>query len=246
MKKSVYSIAATALLLFSCNQQDEEPIITKLDGTSKSLQVAIYASPDIYEVGFNHHTQKEEKIKLSYNRQVFVDLDAISETKEANVLGVHYNDESYVKLDVWDTEKDHASGIDGWDIVLSPYNGKTDNGSGVLVPYILTGALINKSVVKALRINKSETELRGDTYISFDEINYEDASRLELSSEVDAIGSDWKKLDFSTFTYKMVENQYYIIKTSEGVFFKLTFTSFYNDDLEKGYPEFKFQRILKE
>ncbi|WP_152286371.1 HmuY family protein [Flavicella marina] len=246
MKKSIYTILSAALFLFSCGEENREIIVPTLDTSSKHLQVAIYSAPDVYEEGFNHHTQQVEQIKLSYNRQVFVDLDAVSETKEATTLGVHYNDDAYVKLDVWDIDKDHATGVDGWDIVLSPYNGRTDNGSGTLVPYSLTGALTNKGNVTALRINKSEVESNGDTFISYDAINYENASRLELSSEVDAVGSDWKQLDFATFTYKIVEDQYYIIKTTEGVFFKLAFTSFYNDDLEKGHPALQFQRLIKE
>ena len=194
--------------------------------------------------GFNHHTQEIEQIQLDYNREVFVDLDAASSTSNADTLGVHYNDSDYVKLDVWDAENDTAQGIDGWDIVFANYNGKTDDGSGTLVPYRLTGALINKGKVTAIRLNKEELESEGGSFVSYDAISYEVAHEIALSAEVDAVGSDWKILDFATFTYKMVDDQYYLIKTTEGVLFKLSFTSFYNENLDKGHPAFKFQRII--
>jgi hypothetical protein len=246
MKKSILTITSLAFVLFSCTEKDDPIIEPTLDGSSKSVQVAIYSSPDVYEEGFNHQTQQVEEIKLSYNTQVYVDLDTASEDTDVKTLSVHYNDENYVKLDVWDTDKDHATGTEGWDIVLAPYNGRADDGSGTLIPYEVTGALINKGNVTALRLNKTELEAENDTFISYNDITYADAENLTLSAEVDAIGHDWKALDFATFTYKMVEDQYYIIKTTEGVYFKLAFTSFYNDNLEKGFPEFKFQRILLE
>lgn len=245
MKNSIIASLLCAFVLFSCGENNDLIIAPNLDSSSKILQVALYNSPDVYEEGFNHHTQTIEQIKLDYNRQVFVDLDAASSTSNADTLGVHYSDADFVKLDVWDVEKDNAQGIDGWDLVLANYNGKTDDGTGTLVPYRLTGALINKGKVTAIRLNKAALENNGDTYVSYDEISYDIANTITLSADVDAIGSDWKVLDFATFTYKMVEEQYYIIKTTEGVLFKLAFTGFYNDDLDKGHPSFKFQRILE-
>lgn len=244
MKKSIFASLVLSVLLFSCTEEDTVTI-PPLDDSSYALQVSLYSTPDVYEEGFNHQTQQVEQVKLSYNRQVFVNLDAASASSNADTLGVHYNDEAYVKLDVWDTEKDHAEGSEGWDIVLAYYNGKTHDGTE-LVPYMMTGALINKGEVKAIRLNKEELEEEGQSFVSYEDVTYEDAMKLSLSSEVDAIGSDWKVLDFLTFTYKIVENQYYIIETTEGVYFKLAFTSFYNDDLEKGYPAFKFQRLIAE
>ncbi|WP_044206299.1 HmuY family protein [Flammeovirga sp. OC4] len=247
MKKSIFASLLLSAALFSCSEEDTVtvPSIPPLDGSSYTLQVPLYSTPDVYEEGFNHHTQQVEEVKLSYNRQVFVDLDAASLTSNADTLGYHYNDEEYVKFDVWDTEKDHAEGSEGWDIVLAYYNGKAHDGTEY-VPYMMTGALVNKGETKAIRLNKEELEEGGETFISYDEVSYADAMNLTLSSEVDAIGSDWKALDFATFTYKIVENQYYIIETTDGVFFKLAFTGFYNDDLEQGYPAFKFQRLIAE
>lgn len=245
MKKSIFASILCSFALFSCSEN--EPSVPVLDDSSYSLQVSLYSTPDVYEEGFNHHTQQVEQVKLGYNRQVFVNLDAASTASNADTLGYHYNDAEYVKLDVWNTEKDHAEGNEGWDIVLAYYNGKTFNPeTNTEVPYMMTGALINKGEVKAVRLNKEEIETEGQTFISYDDVSYEDAMSLTLSTDVDAIGSDWKALNFQTFTYEIVADQYYIIETNDGVFFKLAFTSFYNDDLEKGFPIFKFQRLIAE
>ena len=155
MKNSIITSILCSFLLMACGE-DTDPIIPQepgLDGSSYSLQVSLHSSPEVFVEGFNHHTQQVEQIQLDYNRQVFVDLDAASETSNADVLGIHYNDDAFVKLDVWDDTKDHAQGIDGWDIVLSNYNGRLDN-QGTLVLYSVTGALVSKGNVQAIRLNK--------------------------------------------------------------------------------------------
>jgi hypothetical protein len=247
MKNSIITSILCSFLLMACSE-DTDPIILQepgLDGSSYSLQVSLHSSPEVFEEGFNHHTQQVEQIQLDYNRQVFVDLDAASETSNADVLGVHYNEDSFVKLDVWDDTKDHVEGIDGWDIVLSNYNGRVDS-QGTLVPYGVTGALINKGKVQAIRLHKEEIEEQGGTFISYDAITYDQAVEFTLDSEVDAIGHDWKSYSFASSSFVMIEDQYYIIKSTEGLYFKLAFTSFYDDNLDKGNPKFIFQRILAE
>lgn len=245
MKKTIFASVLCAFTFFSCTE--DEVSIPVLDDSSYTLQTPLYSTPDVYEEGFNHHTQQVEQVKLSYNRQVFVNLDAANATTDADTLGYHYNDSEYVKLDVWDPAKDTAEGNEGWDIVLAYYNGKTFNpDTNEEVPYMMTGALINKGEAKAVRLNKTEIEAEGQTFVSYEDVSYEDAMKLTLSSDIDVIGSDWKKLNFATFTYEIVADQYYIIESTDGVFFKLAFTSFYNDALEKGFPTFKFQRLIAE
>lgn len=246
MKNSIITLLLISFVLYSCGEDKEPIIIQPLDSSSKTLQVAIYSSPDVYTEGYNHNTQQVEQIKLDYNRQVFVDLDAASSTSNADTLAVHYNDSEYVKFDVWDEENDHAQGLDGWDIALAPYNGRVDVGTGELVEYSVTGALINKGVVSAIRINKEELEADNGTFVAYEDITYKIASEISLSEEVDAIGHDWKSFSFATYTFEIVEYQYYIIKSTEGELFKLAFTSFYSEDLDKGYPKFMFQRIVDE
>ncbi|MGL1886359.1 MAG: HmuY family protein [Reichenbachiella sp.] len=230
----------SATIFVAC---EEEKVTPPLSTEENEMQVPLHGSPEVFAEGFNHATQQIEQIPLSYNRQVFIDLDAVSETSNADTLGLHYNDDAYTAFDIWEDGQDVADGMVGWDIVLAHYNGRTeDPGTGEDVPYMVTGALINKGVVKALKIT---TDSEG--FVSYATLTYQDAVSLTLSEEVDVIGSDWKVFDFATYLYQIVEDQYYVIETTDGVFFKLVFTSFYCDvDGSKGFPKFKFERLIAE
>ncbi|AZQ60890.1 hypothetical protein EI427_01275 [Flammeovirga pectinis] len=245
MKKLV-TLFIASLFITACTDDNNEPSVPE-DTSSHEIQVALYSTPDV-EVEMIGHDGQPAKTKLSYNRQVFVDLDAATETTNADTLGYHWNDAKYTHFDLWETGKDVAEGSQGWDLALAYYNGKTlDPSSGTEVPYMMTGGLINKGEVKAIRLNKEEIEAEGQTFVAYNNITYADANKLSLNEDVDAIGSDWKALDFATFTYQIVADQYYIIESSDQKLYKLAFTGFYSDeDGTKGFPKFKFQRLIAE
>lgn len=227
-------------LVTACSDDSATPLSTE----ENQLQVALYAKPDVLVETFNHHTQQVEEIPLAYNRQVFVDLDASTDTENADTTGVHYNDNDYKAFDLWETGGDAVTGPAGWDIVFAYYNGKTMNPeTQEEVPYMMTGALLNKGQVKALKITE---ETAG--YVAYDVLNHEAASALTLGNDLHTVGSDWKYVDFQdNYRFKIVANQYYLIETTDGVLFKLAFTGFYSDsDGTKGFPKFKFERLIAE
>ncbi|MDW7692917.1 HmuY family protein [Flammeovirgaceae bacterium SG7u.111] len=244
MKKQLFTILIGAVaLLTSCGEDDPDPLFSG----ENEVQVSLYSKPDV-TIQTTDHSGNPIDQTLSYNRQVFVDLDAVSETTGADTMAVHYSDASYTHFDLWTAGADEATGSEGWDIVLAWYNGKAfDPSTSTYIPYMMTGALINKGVVQALKLNKEAIEEEGKTFISYDDVTFDDAEGMTLSADVAAIGEDWKKLNFSNFQYEMVADQYYIIKSTNGVYFKLAFTGFYSDnDGTKGFPKFKFERILAE
>lgn len=55
----------------------------------------------------------------------------------------------------------------------------------------------------------------------------------------DAVGYEWKEYDFDLAVYTVFPERVYIIEDSEGQFFKLHFTDFYNDQGERGCPTFE-------
>ncbi|WP_109831812.1 HmuY family protein [Reichenbachiella versicolor] len=233
MKKyTLLMMLVGAIMFAACEEEEPAPYAGE-----DELQVAMYSSPDVYEEAYNHHTRKEEKIKLDYNRQVFVDLDALSETVAADTLGIHKSSDDFTEFDLWEEGKDVAEGMEGWDIVFSQYNGRVDDGTGTgaLTAYSVTGVLLNKGVTSAVKV----------TDIDYSNITVSEVEELTLSTEVDVIGHAWKQLDFSTFLFEIVANEFFVIKTTDGMYFKLAFTSFYNDEGVKGFPKFKFERILK-
>ncbi len=239
-----YTLLITLLSMVVFMACEEEETVAPLSTAENELQVALYGNPEVLIEGFNHQTQQVEMVALDYNRQVFVDLDAATDDTTADTLGLHYNDTNFTHFDLWEDGADVAAGTSGWDLVFARYNGRVDDGSGTgtMTEYIVTGALINKGTTKAVKVTSESTN-----FVSYDALTYDDAMAMTLSSEVDAIGHDWKALDFSTFLFAIVENQYYVIESTDGVLFKLAFTGFYDDETgTKGFPKFKFERLIAE
>ena len=119
-----------------------------------------------------------------------------------------------------------------WDLMFTAYTHLFKDYDPPL-PYRVSGVLIN-------RFNTLVSE---DTTYNFNEINYDlvqNSSTLEYVSDIDVIGYDWKPYN-GTFTIK--ENLNYVIKTNSGLYFKLRFVDFYNDNGVKGSPKFEFQKL---
>ncbi len=100
------------------------------------------------------------------------------------------------------------------------------------VPYWVCGVLLNRSEVKACKIDDK----------AYETINLSDTLQHPLTNRPDAIGYDWKKWDFTLARYSYPAFSY-IIKDSEGFYFKLRFLTFENDLGQKGYPTFEFQKL---
>ena len=119
-----------------------------------------------------------------------------------------------------------------WDLMFTAYTHIFDfNGSPL--PYRVSGVLINRY----------NTYVAEDTTLDYNEINYNNIinnNNLVYSNNIDVIGYNWKTYSGS---FTIVENLNYIIKTSAGLYFKLRFIDFYNDNGVKGCPKFEFQQL---
>lgn len=119
-----------------------------------------------------------------------------------------------------------------WDLMFTAYTHIFDfNGSPL--PYRVSGVLINRY----------KTYVAEDTTLDYNEINYNNIinnNNLVYSNNIDVIGYNWKTYSGS---FTIVENLNYIIKTSAGLYFKLRFIDFYNDNGVKGCPKFEFQQL---
>ena len=124
-----------------------------------------------------------------------------------------------------------------WDLLFTQYTTLLYTNEGEPYPYLLTGVLNNQAGVIVAQ----------DTSYNFAEYNVDIAENLEFTTALDEIGYDWKDVvgDVSSgnVSYVIVEGRNYVIKDAEGFYFKLRFISFYNNDGQKGYPTFEFQRL---
>ena len=97
--------------------------------------------------------------------------------------------------------------------------------------YLVSGVLLNRSGVMAYH-----HESKDYTNLSFNDLDPND-----FTANLDAVGYDWKV--FSGGTYTTFSDYNYMIQSTEGFYFKLHFIDFYNDQGEKGFAKFEFQKI---
>lgn len=121
---------------------------------------------------------------------------------------------------------------DNWDIQFTRYRHIYYDMDPV-TPYQVTGVLLNPHLVKVSR----------DSIIGFDNITIQNARILEYHTEKDFIGFNWKHYDFNTARYEVRQNLTYVIQDTKGVYYKLRFTDFYDNQGIKGAPKFELKRL---
>ncbi len=119
-----------------------------------------------------------------------------------------------------------------WDIVFTSYT-YVYYDLDEITPYQVTGVLLNPHNVRAIE----------EDNVLFEDIDLEYASEISLVNKLDVIGFDWKYYNFEEGYYSVLSDQNYIIQDVEGVFYKLRFVDFYDDNGVKGAPKFEFQKL---
>ncbi|MCH2199791.1 MAG: HmuY family protein [Flavobacteriales bacterium] len=118
-----------------------------------------------------------------------------------------------------------------WDIVFTHYLHIFDPETAPF-PYQVTGCLVNSHGVTVAEALEH----------SYDEVDYEIASTYERTNDIDEIGYDWKYYDFD-LGFITDDTRTFIVEDVEGNLFKIKFTSFYNEDGDKGNPQFEYQKL---
>ncbi|PWL32479.1 MAG: hypothetical protein DCO96_02750 [Fluviicola sp. XM-24bin1] len=116
---------------------------------------------------------------------------------------------------------------ESWDLVFRQYTHTFDDG----ISYLVNGVLSNSHEVEVAEIFHKE----------FEDVQFEDINTVAFSSDIDVIGYDWKT--FNGADFDIHPEQVYIVKTTEGLFYKLRFVDFYNAQGEKGTPTFEMQAL---
>lgn len=114
-----------------------------------------------------------------------------------------------------------------WDIVFGQYAHLFDP----TFPYLVTGILSNRNNVEVAEVFDKP----------FEDIEFSDISEYTFSADINVIGYDWKTFTSSSFTIHPEQN--YIVKTTEGLYFKIHFIDFYTDSGEKGNPVFEVESL---
>jgi hypothetical protein len=113
-----------------------------------------------------------------------------------------------------------------YDIVFTQY---TYQFYDPYMAYLVTGAV---SGFSGLRVAELITN-------DFAAVSLADTVQHPFSGKEDAVGYDWKEYSFETSSYVIYPDHVFIVQDREGYFFKLHFTDFYNDQGQRGCPQFE-------
>jgi len=122
-----------------------------------------------------------------------------------------------------------------WDLLFTTYTELFDVPGFEVYP--VRGVLINTRYCQAVE---------ADSTIAFDELTSASIGEYEFTNKRDEIGWDWKQADINTGVYTVNPLKKYIIKDTEGFYYKLRFIGFQkivDGKAEKGYPEFEIKLL---
>lgn len=124
-----------------------------------------------------------------------------------------------------------------WDILFTQYTTTLFTDAGVPTPYIVRGVYLNPANVAAML----------DSTTQYSQITMQHVVQDKLSNIQDYIGYNWKSVEINqsanTANYAVRRNYSYIIRDTQGDFYKLRFLSYVNDSLRVGYPLFEKARL---
>jgi len=123
-----------------------------------------------------------------------------------------------------------------WDLLFTQYTTLLYTDAGDPYPYLLTGVLTNPAFV----------EVAVDSITPFEKVNFDKAQSMKFTRQVDRIGYNWKRYDFTAGTYSVNSDIIYVIRDTKGYLYKFRFIGFYkfrNNRLEKGFPSFEYQKL---
>lgn len=120
---------------------------------------------------------------------------------------------------------------DTWDLLFTNYLHVYEPDDAPF-PYQVTGALLAADGRRAVRFDETPF----DTFTAPDNLND------LLSERRDAVGFDWKTYDFD-LGYVMTPDLTFVVDSDDNGSFALSFTSFTDENGERGAPEFAFRRL---
>ncbi|HEX2936239.1 MAG TPA: HmuY family protein [Bacteroidales bacterium] len=125
---------------------------------------------------------------------------------------------------------------EAWDLMFGQYSTTLDD-NGTPIVYFVRGTLLNPFQVEA----------QVDSVNNFSAITLSDVNKSLFSSRQDIIGHNWKSVEINqqlvSARYKVRENYTYLIKDVNGGYYKLKFTTFFNNMGTPGFPAFIFLRL---
>lgn len=190
----------------------------------------------LIDLGYNSNNQQQGwyKIKIlnatstAYTFE-FAKLEATTSTTVTIEKASGHNFVYYSLLS--NSEQEVEPKKNEWDILFTQFTQRLYQP--LVMPYLVTGAILNRSNTTAKRIDN----------VDFESIDLEYALSLDFTDTLNVIGYDWKEFDFDTETYSIFNNVSYLIRNRDGRYFKVKFVDFYGPTGETGNFKFEYQQI---
>ncbi|MBD3862944.1 HmuY family protein [Olleya marilimosa] len=91
-----------------------------------------------------------------------------------------------------------------------------------------------------------QIDVEDDTIPTYTDFSFSDINEANLVFDNRAyIGSGWRSVDFSTGETTVTANRYYIIKDTDGNYYKLRFTAVESETGERGNPQFQYDLLVE-
>lgn len=131
----------------------------------------------------------------------------------------------------------HFSILNGQQVTIAPQQGSYDlvftqytyQFYGPYLAYLVAGTVNGFSGCRVSEFFTSD----------FTQVSLADTITNPFSNKEDVIGYDWKEYNFDTGLYTVFPDHVFIIQDTEGFFFKLHFTDWYNAAGQRGNPRFE-------
>ncbi len=241
MKKVFTLIFIAVLGLQSCNK--DETIAPK-DYTTYTLEANMNDASGKLIPKLDPATRQpmlNDDGSIIMENQYFYSVQYLFNLDKEALDGVVNSDPSYVNFVL---PVDPASDLvaattheGNWQIALTQYTTEIpyeENGEMHYMQYPTVGALINTQAhITVAHIEDA----------NFDAITLADAKNATYSPNVDAIGYEWKTINFTTYTYDIVADNYFLVKINTDEIYKVRFLDFYDSNAEKGHIIFQFQLL---
>ena len=128
-----------------------------------------------------------------------------------------------------------------WDLCFTVFTNEiVGYGTYGFTDFVLSNS---KSNVMAYQIQEVDTDADGAIDNPYSTFSQADIITDNFENSQRAIGSSWRIGGGPGYSPAVKDDVYYVLKDTEGLFYKLKFLSLMNDDGIRGHPQFEYQLI---
>ena len=124
---------------------------------------------------------------------------------------------------------------DEWHIVFTRYKQEIYYAQvNATEGYTVTGVLSNMEDTKTANLTGM---------IDYNDITISNAKGIDFNDNLNNIGYEWKTFSIQANKYTINPKNAFVVKSRRGLYYKVKFIDFYNDQDETGYPKFAYELL---